>query len=410
MEIKSQFASESKKEEYLKIIADFSMSLIEQTTIDEVVWDIAKNVSLALGFYDCIIYLYDEKMQVLVQKAAFGPKNQLPFQIKNPIILPLGVGIVGSVGESKVAEVVNDTRLDPRYVVDDEFRLSEITVPIVFEGKLLGIIDSEHPDTSFFTNEHLEILQIIASMSANKIIQANVFESLQYQTERLKISNNRLLQFAYIASHDLRSPASNIVTLLSFLDLSKVGTENLLFLEYIKHASEKLLGNLNHLIEMVTDETNLLQNKERIEVDKLLDEVKQSICREIEISHAVIKSNFKVATIQYPSVYLNSILLNLITNSIKYRSPKRALVIEIKTESIDEFVCLSVKDNGKGIDLNKNKLKIFGRLERFDPESEGKGLGLYLIKLQVEASGGKIEVESEVDEGAVFKVFLPAKV
>ncbi|KAJ1516776.1 hypothetical protein HMI54_008267 [Coelomomyces lativittatus] len=397
------------KEIYLKIVADFSFTLIQQTTLDEVVWEMAKNVSRALGFYDCVIYLYDEKNQLLVQKAAFGPKNPAPYQIKQPIILPIGLGIVGSVAESKQAEIVNDTSLDPRYIVDDEHRYSEITVPIVFEDKLIGIIDSEHPDRNFFTLEQLEVLQIIASMSASKLIQTRVFESLQVQTERLKISNNRLLQFAYIASHDLRSPVSNIVSLFSFLNLPEIGGENLYILEKIKQASLKLQGNLNHLIELVTDENSLYKNREKVSIESLLEEVKLSIAKQLEASDAIIVKNFNVTTIEYPSVYLHSILLNLLTNAIKYRSEVRTPFIEIRTDDQEKFVRISVKDNGRGIDLSKNRFKIFNRLERFDSEVEGKGLGLYLIKTQVEALGGRIEVESELGEGTIFQVYLSKK-
>jgi signal transduction histidine kinase len=318
----------------------------------------------------------------------------------------LGVGIVGSVAATMEAEIVSDTSQDPRYVVDDEFRYSEITVPIVYEGRLLGVIDSEHPDKNFYTREQLEILKIIASMSATKIQQAMVFDHLQIQTEKLKISNNRLLQFAYIASHDLRSPVSNIVTLLSFFDEKKIDSENLLFFNNIKKASKKLQDNLHHLIEMVMDENNLYKRGEAINLCKLLDEVRFGIEKQLEESGAAIEVQFQVQSVIYPSVYLHSIIQNLITNAIKYRSPDRPPVIKVKTRKQGKFTCLSVEDNGRGIDLQKNRFKIFSRLERFDRDVEGKGIGLYLIKTQVEALGGKIEVESELGVGTKFHVYL----
>jgi signal transduction histidine kinase len=394
------------KENYLKIVTDFSMALIRPTSLEEVVWEIAKNVSLTLGFYDCVVYLYDEKKKELVQKAAYGPKTKQPFGIKKPITLPLGVGIVGSVAESMVAEIVNDTSKDPRYIKDDEFRYSEITVPIVFEDKLVGIIDSEHPEKDYYTQDQLEILQTIASMSATKIIQAIVFDHLQVQKEHLKLTNDRLLQFAYIATHDLRSPVSNINSLLSFFDTSKIDGENLFFLEKIKQASEKLQNNLNHLIELISDENKFYKSAETVVFPLLLEEVKQSVSKLLESSETKITAEFKIDSIEYPSVYLNSILLNLITNAIKYSVPGRSPVIEVKTEKVGKFTCLSVNDNGRGIDLSKYRHKIFSRLERFDRDVEGKGLGLYIIKNEVEALGGKIEVDSEIGIGTTFTVFL----
>lgn len=394
------------KEKYLKIISDFAIALMHQTTLDEVVWEMSHYVSRALGFYDCVVYLYDSQTRELVQKSAFGPKNPDPFNIKDPIVLPLGAGIVGHVAKTLEAEIVNDTSKDPRYIIDDEVRQSEITVPIVYESKLIGVIDSEHPDKNHYTQDELEILKTMASMCSTKIMQAKVFDYLQMQNEKLKISNDRLLQFVYVASHDLRSPVSNIVTLLSFLDFNKIEGENLTILNNVNNASKKLQGNLLRLIELVTDEDSLYKNNENVSFAKILDEVQFSIEKQILLSEAVIETDLLVADIEFPSVYLHSILLNLITNAIKYKSPYRAPEIMIRTVPAGNYVCLIVEDNGKGIDLEKNRLKIFNRLERFDRDISGKGLGLYLVKGLVEALGGKIEVESELQKGTTFKIYL----
>src|SRR5262249_6517702 len=139
----------------------------------------AKNCVSQLGFVDCVIYLLDKEQNVLVQKAAFGPKNPEGQKILNPITIPLGKGIVGSVAHSGKDELIADTRLDKRYICDDEFRLSEITVPIVAGGEVLGVIDAEHPKENFFTQEHLEILTGIASLCANKLVRVRAEEKLR---------------------------------------------------------------------------------------------------------------------------------------------------------------------------------------------------------------------------------------
>jgi len=144
-------------------------------SIEDILWDIVSNCVKLLDFEDCVIYLYDKNKDVLVQKAAYGPKRGDEWTVSNPINLKIGQGIVGSVAQSFEAEIINDCTKDPRYVVDDFGRYSEISVPLVFEGNLIGVIDSEHSEKHFFKSEHLDILKSISSICAIKIaeMQAN---------------------------------------------------------------------------------------------------------------------------------------------------------------------------------------------------------------------------------------------
>ena len=143
-------------------------------------WDIARNCISKLGFVDCIVYILDEEKNVLVQKAACGPKNPVQREILNPIEISLGKGIVGSVAQSGVAEIIHDTSVDQRYIVDDVRRLSEISVPMVVDGTVFGIIDSEHPEKKFFTGQHLYLLRKIAdvcSLRISKYIMEDGYEA-----------------------------------------------------------------------------------------------------------------------------------------------------------------------------------------------------------------------------------------
>src|SRR5690606_17759524 len=155
-----------------KTIAYFATSLYCKNTVEEILWDVAKNCISQLGFNDCVIYLLNKDTGQLEQKAAFGPKNPDAFEIANAITIPLGEGIVGTVARTGVPEVISDTSKDPRYIVDDQRRYSEITVPIIYEATVIGVIDSEHPDKNFFTDNHLRILHIIAAPCSNKVVKA----------------------------------------------------------------------------------------------------------------------------------------------------------------------------------------------------------------------------------------------
>ncbi|MDF2436945.1 MAG: hypothetical protein K0Q95_1321 [Bacteroidota bacterium] len=168
-----------KKERYLEVIYKFATSLLEAQTIDEVVWTVAKNAIAQLGYVDCVIYLLDTDNKHLIQRAAHGPKNPIALDIKNPIKLRIGQGVVGDVAKRGKGEIISDTSSDPRYVVDDDMRLSEIAVPIIHNKKVIGVIDSEHPDKNFYPSDDLQILETIASMTATKLEQTRNNEELK---------------------------------------------------------------------------------------------------------------------------------------------------------------------------------------------------------------------------------------
>ncbi|WP_175418916.1 helix-turn-helix domain-containing protein [Aureibaculum algae] len=153
----------------IKAISFFSTSLYQKDSVEEVLWDITKNVIQRLGFVDCVIYTFDKENKILTQKAAYGQKNPIENIIYNHLQIPLGQGIVGSVAVNKQAELIPNTTLDKRYIIDDEARCSEICIPILIDDTLFGIIDSEHPDVNFFNEKHLHLLTIIAALCSQKI-------------------------------------------------------------------------------------------------------------------------------------------------------------------------------------------------------------------------------------------------
>ncbi len=156
-------------ENRLNIITYFSQSIFRRNTVDDVLWDIVSNCINRLGFEDCVIYLLDENRNVLIQKAAYGDKNIDDEAIKNPIEIEIGSGIVGTVAATGKAEIISDTLLDSRYITDDASRRSELAAPIYAEGRLIGVIDSEHSEPGFYNSFHLEILQDLAAISGTKI-------------------------------------------------------------------------------------------------------------------------------------------------------------------------------------------------------------------------------------------------
>ena len=138
-------------EAFVTLLHHFAMDLLKRSTLDEIFWLIAERVIAGIGFDDCVIYLQDYEKNILIQKAAYGPKNPEGRTIKDAITIPVGEGIVGSVALNAKPEIISDTRRDPRYIIDDDFRLSELTVPIMLNGCCIGVVDTENSKAGFYT-------------------------------------------------------------------------------------------------------------------------------------------------------------------------------------------------------------------------------------------------------------------
>lgn len=221
--------------------------------------------------------------------------------------------------------------------------------------------------------------------------------------------NQQLQQFGYITSHNLRAPIANILGLTQIFNTTNpVDPINQIAIENIKKATVKLDDIIKDLNEILVYQKAINTSREWIVLKDVLNDIKISIAQHIEDSNAQLTTNFsKVEKLYSVKSYINSIFQNMLTNAIKYRKPGVIPKICVSTTVVEEYICLSFSDNGLGIDLEKNKEKIFGMYKRFHVHVEGKGLGLHLVKTQVEALNGKIEVESVLGEGTCFKIFLP---
>ncbi len=183
-----------KQEHYLQVINRFALLLLDAETIDDILWTVAKNAIAQLGYVDCVIYMLDEDGETLIQRAAHGAKNPVDLDILNPIKIKIGQGIAGNVALNLKGEIVSDTSNDNRYVFDNNMALSEIAVPIFNNNKLIGVIDSEHPNKNFYPNDDLDILNTIASMAATKIVQARYSQKLKdYQNDLKSLVHHKTL-------------------------------------------------------------------------------------------------------------------------------------------------------------------------------------------------------------------------
>ncbi|MEJ1221701.1 PAS domain-containing sensor histidine kinase [Sediminicola sp. 1XM1-17] len=225
--------------------------------------------------------------------------------------------------------------------------------------------------------------------------------------EVTKGQNENLTNFAHIVSHNLRSHSSNLSMLTSFLmDEEEQGDqENVLAM--LKDASDSLSDTVHHLNEVVQIKKDASQKLTGVDLYNSIQSVRKNIsalAKESDVQFEI--SVPKDQVVQAVPAYVDSILLNLVTNSIKYRDPNKNPKIEISSTTTKDNVILSISDNGLGIDLERHRNKIFGMYKTFHKHEEAKGIGLFITKNQIEAMNGKIEVESTVGKGSTFKLYF----
>ena len=259
---------------------------------------------------------------------------------------------------------------------------------------------------SLVKNDLGEPIHFVAQINDITTIKTakNSIKSLLEISEK---QNKKLLNFAHIVSHNIRSHYSNLDMLLNIIEMDEPqATKNDIF-PLLKSAVKQLRETVENLNDVVLpdkeSETNLESVNLSIAIKKTIASNNASILKNnIEIKLDIPN---ELNVIVFPA-YLDSILLNLFSNAIKYKSPNRRLKIHISTELENGFVVIKFKDNGIGIDLDLHSEKIFGMYKTFHTHENSKGLGLFIVKNQVEALGGCISIESKVNSGSTFIIHL----
>jgi PAS domain S-box-containing protein len=229
--------------------------------------------------------------------------------------------------------------------------------------------------------------------------------ALQDANQELTHINEVLDNFVYMAAHDLKSPVSSLKMLLQLLDMQTDIEKKEEFIRMVNVSVDRLERTISGLIEVIFVESSQSPAKELF-FEEVLANIVTELGPQMDVCKDCIQTDFQVQSINYIEAYLSSIMKNLITNALKYHASRRPLAIHIQTKKIDNAVLLTVSDNGIGIDLIRNKDKVFKPFKRFTEQAHGTGVGLYIIKNIVEKNGGTIEVASELNKGTTFKVYL----
>ena len=217
-------------------------------------------------------------------------------------------------------------------------------------------------------------------------------------------ANQDLKQLNYTTSHDLRAPVNNLISVFNLLDVSKINdAETLEFIDMLKSSAENLKHTLDVYVDVLSQRENLIEQIEEVNLNESLEVVLHSIRSLIRTSKAIFHVDFsELKSVKFNKVYLESIFLNLVTNSIKYARIDSSPVISISSKKASGISQLIISDNGLGFDMKKVKGKIFGFRQKFHNHIDSKGIGLYLVYSHITSLGGQIAVESKVNEGSTF--------
>ncbi|GEO08399.1 ATP-binding protein [Segetibacter aerophilus] len=278
----------------------------------------------------------------------------------------------------------------------------------VFNGEN-AVFETSYEDLSYMISA---VPLYETSGSINKILIASQNITAQKRNEmekemlieELTQNNSDLRQFSYITSHNLRAPLSNLLGIIKLLDTSLITDPmNLLLLQNFEECTLQLNETVNDLLNVLIIKNNVNAKKEELDIRKVFERVLHSVQTAIEKKQTTVITDFDEAyEVLFNKTYLESILLNLVTNAVKYSSPDRPLEIKVRTKKTADEVILYFSDNGLGIDLHRYKDRIFGLYQRFHDHADSKGLGLYIVNSQIRVMGGEINVESEVDKGTTF--------
>lgn len=351
----------------------FATSFYGKSTVEDILWDLAKNCVHYLGFEDCVVYRCDYSRKKLVQTAAFGPKNPYGRKINNLLEIPFEKGIVGSVARSGIPEIVNDTSKDPRYIQDNQSWASEITVPIWVDNQVFAIMDSEHPRKNFYKKHHLKTLKKIASVCSERISKYLTEENL-----RAKIAR------------DLHDEMGSTLTSININ--SKIAATDVEENHKIKKQLLIISTNSLEMMEKMSDLVWVI-NPMNDNFLKVIEKIREYAAEMLEASEVKLEFQsieggefIKLNPEERKNTYF--IAKEAINNAVKYSQANRIVIRFVKTsDTIEMEIC----DNGIG----------------FQPENINSGNGLKNMKERAAEISAILEIKS--DRGTQIHLTLPTQ-
>ncbi len=392
-EIQRLAAQEYKNQLELNQISNyFSTSLIHLETEEEVLWDVAKNLIGTLGFEDCIIYLWNKDKTKLVQRAGYGPKGSIEEINKQPFDVVLGQGVVGNVALQKESILINDTKQDTRYRVDEMERLSEICVPILHNNELIGVIDSEHSDLNFYTQKHLQSLTTIAAHLSNKLEEIKSKQAIKKNSEELQKTLD-LLKGAQLEALRSQMNPHFIFNCLNSIKLYTTQNDTVAASNYLTKFSKLIRMALeNSRSETITlaAELEALELYIEMEAMRFKDKLKYNI-------H--VNDNVDSEFIEISPLLLQPYVENAIWHGLMHREEGGRIDIHVGLVPQKQILVISIKDDGVGREKSTQlKSKTAIAHKSFGTKVTGERLDLIN---QIYNTGASVHTEDVLNNGIV---------
>lgn len=328
----------------------FSTSLLLKNNVDDILWDVCKNLIGKLGFEDCLIYMWNKDKTKMVQRAGFGVKDSKEILIQFPYELEPGVGIVGTVAETGKPIIVQDTSKEPRYLAEGYSGLSEIVVPIKYEEELLGVIDSEHSQKDFFNEGHLQLMSTIATLMGHKIKSIEAEQELRKQKTELDNISRQLTEMQLAA---LRSQMNPHFIFNALNSIKKFVLTN------EAENADKYLGKFSKLIRSILDNSQEPDISLQKEIEML------ELYLELEKLRFGDKLNYQIhvdpqlaeGCLHIPGMIVQPFVENAIFHGIMHKESAGKILVSFYDHQ--EYLEINVKDDGVGrkmsAELNCNK-------------------------------------------------------
>lgn len=533
----TDISEEAGHRHFFEIISAFSTALLSAQTEDDVARIIVEEAVEHLSYADCVVYLIDRATGELVQRAAYGSKTlgAKGRKIPSPIRLRQGSGIAGRAAMLRRTIIVDDLSKEDSYVVDDKARLSEIAVPIIANGQVIGVIDSAHDQKGYFSSEDQKILESIASIAATGLLRSQAIENIRHTEEKyrhlienvfggiyilrddrfvfvnerfaemtgfsvaeltsesfdsaaiihrldekakkaiesrtkgdfspksyeleiktkqgeirnlaintsisedekgyyalgialditdtlkskreleeviesLEERTSELNEFAHLASHNLRSPVTNLLGLLEHYNhYDPTDPLNTEIVKKFELSAKQLNLTLEEMHKVLHIRAEKNFDYRTVDLEDVLHDIKAQVGEKMIKSRIRIETDFRILKLKYVRSHIENLFLNLVTNAIKYAKEGEDPHLKISSRRENGNIVLTFTDKGIGIDLKRHGNELFGMYKRFHNHPESRGLGLYLIKKQLQALGSDIRVESTPGLGTTFLITLSSK-
>ena len=354
-----------------KVINFFTRSIYNHNNEDELLWDITRNCISKLGFEDCVIYLLNRQTNSLIQKAAWGPKTTDENKIVNPLEIPVGSGIVGHVAASGKSEIIANTSQDSRYILDDQQRLSELAVPILQQGEVIGVIDCEHSQENFYNERHLQVLETIAALCADRLQKIQIEGRIRDKELHLALLKESLAASQLTALRAQMNPHfifNALNSVQQYILEGDVDQANR-YLTKFSRLQREVLQHCDRPFISLEKEIEMLELYLQFEKLRFSESFKYSV---------ELPGNIDPSEIKIPPMMLQPFVENAIWHGLMPKQGLKKLDIRFYMETPTSLHCI-IEDNGIGATASM-RLKQNNQGAR---DHQSKGMNLVKDRLQI---------------------------